>query len=52
MIDPSGFVLLSDCVPQVVQEIRQHSTCSFIGACAVKFLFLPGIFGDKEFQVC
>ncbi len=29
--DPSGFVLLSDFVPQVIQEIRYFSTYNFIG---------------------
>ena len=30
-MDPSGFVLLSDYVPQIVQEIRYFSTYNFIG---------------------
>ncbi|MBR3196602.1 MAG: M15 family metallopeptidase [Clostridia bacterium] len=30
-MDPSGFVLLSDFVPGIVQEIRYHSTYNFIG---------------------
>lgn len=29
--DPSGFVLLSDCVPGIIQEIRYYSTYNFIG---------------------
>ena len=29
--DPSGFVLLADYVPQIVQEIRYYSTYNFIG---------------------
>lgn len=29
--DPSGFVVLSDFVPAIVQEIRYHSTFNFIG---------------------
>lgn len=29
--DPSGFVILSEHVPQIVQEIRYHSTYNFIG---------------------
>lgn len=29
--DPSGFVVLSDCVPGIVQEIRYFSTYNFIG---------------------
>ncbi len=29
--DPSGFVLLADQVPQIVQEIRYYSTYNFIG---------------------
>lgn len=29
--NPSGFVLLSDYVPGIVQEIRYHSTYNFIG---------------------
>ena len=29
--DPSGFVLLSDMLPQIVQEIRYFSTYNFIG---------------------
>jgi D-alanyl-D-alanine dipeptidase len=29
--DPSGFVLLSDFVPQIIQEIRYFSTYNFIG---------------------
>ena len=31
MMDPSGFVVLSDLVPQIVQEIRYFSTYNFIG---------------------
>jgi D-alanyl-D-alanine dipeptidase len=31
MMNPSGFVLLSDYVPHVVQEIRYYSTYNFIG---------------------
>ena len=31
LMDPSGFVLLSDCVPHVIQEIRYYSTFNFIG---------------------
>ena len=30
-MDPSGFILLSDQVPQIVQEIRYFSTYNFIG---------------------
>ena len=30
-MDPSGFVRLSDFVPQIIQEIRYHSTYNFIG---------------------
>ena len=30
-LDPSGFVLLADFVPQIVQEIRYYSTYNFIG---------------------
>ena len=30
-MDFSGFVVLADFVPQIVQEIRCCSTCSFIG---------------------
>jgi D-alanyl-D-alanine dipeptidase len=30
-MDPSGFVLLSDYVPDIVQEIRYYSTYNFIG---------------------
>lgn len=29
--DPSGFVLLADYVPGIIQEIRYHSTYNFIG---------------------
>ena len=29
--DPSGFVVLADYVPNVIQEIRYHSTYNFIG---------------------
>ncbi|MBR3640050.1 MAG: M15 family metallopeptidase, partial [Clostridia bacterium] len=29
--DPSGFVLLADYVPQIVQEIRYYSTYNFVG---------------------
>ena len=29
--DPSGFVLLADFVPDIVQEIRYYSTYNFIG---------------------
>ncbi len=30
-MDPSGFVLLSDFIPAIVQEIRYYSTYNFIG---------------------
>ena len=30
-MDPSGFVLLGEFVPQIVQEIRYYSTYNFIG---------------------
>ncbi len=30
-MDPSGFVLLADYVPQIIQEIRYYSTYNFIG---------------------
>ncbi len=30
-MDPSGFVILADFVPGVVQEIRYYSTYNFIG---------------------
>ena len=30
-MDPSGFVLLSDYVPGIIQEIRYHSTYNFVG---------------------
>ena len=30
-MDPSGFVLLADHVPQIIQEIRYYSTYNFIG---------------------
>ena len=30
-MDPTGFVLLADYVPQIVQEIRYYSTYNFIG---------------------
>ncbi len=30
-LDASGFVLLSDFVPSIIQEIRYHSTYNFIG---------------------
>ena len=30
-MDPSGFVVLADCLPAIVQEIRYHSTYNFIG---------------------
>ena len=30
-MDPGGFVLLADYVPQIVQEIRYYSTYNFIG---------------------
>ena len=30
-MDPSGFVLLSDLVPNIIQEIRYYSTYNFIG---------------------
>ena len=30
-LDPSGFVVLADFVPHVVQEIRYYSTYNFIG---------------------
>ena len=29
--DPSGFVVLADFVPGIIQEIRYHSTYNFIG---------------------
>lgn len=31
LLDPSGFVLLSDFVPDIIQEIRYYSTYNFIG---------------------
>lgn len=31
VMDPSGFVLLADYVPHIVQEIRYYSTYNFIG---------------------
>ena len=31
MMDPSGFVLLADFVPNIIQEIRYYSTYNFIG---------------------
>ena len=30
-LDASGFVVLADVLPQVVQEIRYHSTFNFVG---------------------
>lgn len=30
-MDPSGFVLLADYVPGIIQEIRYHSTYNFVG---------------------
>lgn len=30
-MDPSGFVMLSDYVPSIIEEIRYHSTYNFIG---------------------
>ena len=30
-MDPSGFVLLADFIPGIIQEIRYHSTYNFIG---------------------
>ena len=30
-MDPSGFVVLADFVPSVIQEIRYYSTYNFIG---------------------
>ncbi len=30
-MDPSGFVVLADYVPHIVQEIRYHSTYNFVG---------------------
>lgn len=30
-MDPSGFVILADFVPHIIQEIRYHSTYNFIG---------------------
>ena len=30
-MDPSGFVVLADFVPGIVQEIRYHSAYNFIG---------------------
>ena len=29
--DPSGFVLLAEAVPHIIQEIRYYSTYNFIG---------------------
>ena len=29
--DPSGFVVLADFIPGIIQEIRYHSTYNFIG---------------------
>ena len=31
VMDPSGFVLLADFVPNIIQEIRYYSTYNFIG---------------------
>lgn len=31
VMDPSGFVVLADYIPQIVQEIRYHTTYNFIG---------------------
>ena len=31
LMDPSGFVLLSDLVPDIIQEIRYYTTYNFIG---------------------
>ena len=31
VMDPSGFVLLSDFVPDIIQEIRYYTTYNFIG---------------------
>ena len=31
LMDPSGFVVLSDFIPDIVTEIRYHSTYNFIG---------------------
>ena len=31
MMDPSGFILLAEEVPQIIQEIRYYSTYNFIG---------------------
>ena len=31
LTDPSGFVVLADHVPHIIQEIRYHSTYNFIG---------------------
>ncbi len=31
LMDPSDFVVLGDFVPQIIQEIRYHSTYNFIG---------------------
>jgi D-alanyl-D-alanine dipeptidase len=31
VMDSSGFVVLADCVPGIIQEIRYHSTYNFIG---------------------
>ena len=31
LMDPSGFVLLSDFVPDIIQEIRYYTTYNFIG---------------------
>ena len=30
-MDPSGFVVLADYIPGIIQEIRYHSTYNFIG---------------------
>ena len=30
-MNPSGFVVLADYVPGIVQEIRYHSTYNFVG---------------------
>ena len=29
--DPSGFILLSDVIPSIIQEIRYFSTYNFVG---------------------
>ena len=42
--EPSGFVLLADAVPDVIQEIRYYSTYNFRGGSALTGMRSPALY--------